>query len=80
MILIIRKSATPEQMEQMLEELKFYIKLAVEARSPYFSRRGRSGMRTALRFCCILNWENIWSDNAALNQVAHEANSWSQRV
>ncbi|MUG91854.1 hypothetical protein F7734_04950 [Scytonema sp. UIC 10036] len=32
MILIIRTRVTPEQMEQMLEELKFYIKLAVEAR------------------------------------------------
>ncbi|MFL9458511.1 MULTISPECIES: DUF5674 family protein [Nostocales] len=30
MILIIRTRATPEQMEQMLEELKFYIKLAVD--------------------------------------------------
>ena len=30
MIQIIRQRANPEQMEQMLEELKFYIKLAVD--------------------------------------------------
>jgi hypothetical protein len=30
LILIIRTRATPEQMEQMLEELKFYIKVAVD--------------------------------------------------
>ncbi len=30
MILIIRNRATPEQIEQMLEEHKFYIKLAVD--------------------------------------------------
>lgn len=30
MILIIRTRATPEQIEQMLEEQKFYIKLAVD--------------------------------------------------
>lgn len=30
MILIIRTRSTPEQMEQMLEEHKFYIKIAVD--------------------------------------------------
>ncbi len=30
MIIIIRTRATPEQIEQMLEEQKFYIKLAVD--------------------------------------------------
>ncbi len=30
MILIIRTRATPEQMEQMLEEHKFYVKVAVD--------------------------------------------------
>ncbi|MEH1823349.1 MAG: hypothetical protein V7L31_30475 [Nostoc sp.] len=30
MILLIRARATPEQIEQMLQEHKFYIKLAVD--------------------------------------------------
>lgn len=61
MILIIRNRATPEQIEQMLEEEKFYIKLAVD-----IERRILAGGGEMHYFC----------EQALLSDESSQRNIW----